>query len=188
MSLLGTTKSWAAAAVLWASAPIAAAHAQSTPDQARVIGAAVQHLTEIFRRDDEMPQGVIRLDPRRLVSRTLDHAAHAAPIQVWELGPARSPADLQAALAAAGAEAGAFEDDHVCATESPRTCTLRTSSAIFATSAPEIDGDSARVNVTAWWRSRWQKQPVQFGRFLVLLARGPDGAWHVASTRTEYIT
>ncbi|MBB4635382.1 hypothetical protein FHS01_001394 [Longimicrobium terrae] len=187
MSLLGATKSWAAAAVLSAFAPIAAG-AQSTPDQAQVIGVAVQHLTQIFRRDDRMPEGTLRFDPRRLVSQMIAHPADTGRIQAWEPGPARPPAEVQAVLAAIGAEPGMFEDDHVCATESPRSCTLRTSSAIFATTDPEIDGDSARVNVTAWWRSRWQKQPVQFGRFLVVLTRCPDGVWRVASSRTDYIT
>jgi|GEM_PF-3132738 len=161
--------------------------AQPPPEEIVVLGAAVTHMVDLLRANDGVPEGMTRYDARVLESRQMAHQAHSTPITMYELRDGRGDAFAAMARNVMNAEAGDFDHARVCATESPRSCTLRDGVAIFATNTPVLCGDSAEVVVKAMWLGDLRKQPVQEGIFLVTLRREPGG-WRAVTTRTIRIT
>lgn len=154
---------------------------------AAVIAAAVSDLLRQLRINDGVPDGTVMYDPRLLEPRERHRPDRAAPLTYYALGEQINEA-ANAAFAAEGAQRGDMESVLRCPTESPRSCTLCDgAAAIFATSAPTFEGDTARVVVKALWMSDLAKQPVQEGVFRLTLSRQPGG-WRVVRTETLFIS
>jgi hypothetical protein len=160
--------------------------AQRPPEHASVVAAAVTDLVQLLRANDGVPEGTIRYDPRVLERHERDLPSYSAPVTTYELAGRQSQV-ASAAQVLMGAEFGDIDSARVCSTDSPRSCTLGDAVAVFATSDPFFQGDSADVVVKALWFSDLKKQPVQEGIFLVTLRREPDG-WRAVARRTLVIT
>jgi hypothetical protein len=172
-------------AVVLGNVPTGAVAAQGVPDDATVVAAAVTSLLQQLRRNDGVPEGTFRYDPR-LLERHEFARSGAAPAPYYALGNQEN-GDAAAALAAAGAQTGDIESAVVCANQSPRSCTLNAAVAVFATTAPTRGGDTAQVVVKAIWMSNLVKQPVQEGVFRLTLLREPGG-WRVVGAETLMIS
>lgn len=176
----------AAVAAVLSVAPAGALLAQDVPENATVVAAAVTDLLRQLRTNDRVPEGAFRYDPRPVERREVDRPGYSAPVPVYSLGE-RENGFGAAAQAAMRAEAGNIEEARICATESPRSCSLRDAVAVFATSEPTVSGDTAHVVVKALWMANVAKQPVQEGLFRITLTRDA-GRWCVARTETLFIS
>ncbi|HEV3050936.1 MAG TPA: hypothetical protein VGX50_11525 [Longimicrobium sp.] len=167
--------------------PLAAQAARTSGEYAPgVVAAAVTDLLHRLQRNDGVPAGTIRYDPRPVEPRESDQPGYSMPVTVYLLGEPDS-AGSAAVQEVAGAEAGNIETARVCANESLRSCTLGDAVAVFAASAPAVARDSAQVIVKALWLSDLVKQPVHEGVFRLTLLHGPGG-WRVVRTETLMIS
>ncbi len=164
------------------------AAAQQPTEEAAVIGGAVRHVVQQLRGGGELPQGIVRFDPRVVVDRVVQNPAYPDGRAVgYDLAGARPPEHAAAARRAMSAEPGTVDGARVCATESLRSCTLRDAVAIFAAGRPVLRGDYAEVVVKGLWLTPSTRQPVHDGVFSVTLVRTAEG-WRPVATRTLSIS
>ncbi len=101
------------------------ASAQTSTQGTEIVGAAVRHLRHHLSSEwEHLPPGPILFDARVLERKTMSHPAYKSPIIVYELGTARAPQIADRLLKLIPAQPGDFDTARVCATDSPRTCTL----------------------------------------------------------------
>lgn len=173
------------AALLTGGTPL---FAQAAPNaETAIIAAGVRHLTEALRRDDGVPEGGIRFDPRVVQSREVRDSAYSGPITAYVLSDSRPDSVTALILTLLGADSGDLENAWVCAPDNPRSCTLRGAAAVFAASDPVVVQDCAEVFVKAMWLSPHTRQPIHAGTFVLTLRRESSG-WRTVASRTLVIS
>ena len=109
----------------------------------------------------QLPGGGLRLDPHR----TGEEAGQGVAERVAR---------------ALGAELGTLEATRICGdVMDPSTCRLQTPG-LIAISAPDLNGDRARVRVHGWFRQSDPREPVGKASWQLELVR-EGGAWRVVS-------
>jgi len=162
--------------------------AQAHPETLQAVAAAIKDVRDAIWNEERLPGGPVKLDPRILTSRQIDHPAHAQPITVREFGPERDPEQSRELLRELSATPADLDSVSICPGRDLRSCHLADhAAAAFAAGEPRLRGDTAEVIVKAVWVSKIPKQPIQFGTFAVVLTRTGE-QWQVASRRVITIS